>query len=100
MEALEQRPLCSEVSRIEVIQGLHSEERRLAETLFAQLDWIPLTEPIARRAGELGRRWRRSHPGIGVADLAIAASTEHLGASLATRNVKHYPMFGDLEPPY
>ena len=55
---------------------------------------------MARRAGELGRRWRRSHPGIGVADLAIAATTEEIDADLATRNLKHFPMFEDLRAPY
>jgi len=45
-------------------------------------------------------RWRASHPGIGVADLAIAATAEQLGAPLATRNVRHFPMFADLKAPY
>jgi predicted nucleic acid-binding protein len=97
---LEDRPACSEISRIEVLQGLRSAERRAAEQLFALVQWVPLDDEIARRAGALGRTWRRSHAGIGVADLAIAATAEHLGAGLATRNVKHFPMFEGLRPPY
>jgi len=97
---LEERPSCSEISRIEVLQGLRSAERKAAERLFGLFDWIPVTEAVARRAGELGRRWRRSHPGIGVADLAIAATAEQIDARLATRNVKHFPMFRDLRAPY
>jgi predicted nucleic acid-binding protein len=100
LAGLEDRPSCSEVSRIEVIQGLRSAERRAAEGLFALIDWVPVSEAIARRAGELGRRWRRSHPGIGVADLAIAATAEHIEAVVATRNLKHFPMFSDLRAPY
>lgn len=100
LAGLEDRPACSEISRIEVIQGLRSAERRAAERLFALIEWIPVSEAIARRAGELGRRWRRSHPGIGVADLAIAATAEQTDATVATRNVKHFPMFGDLRAPY
>jgi predicted nucleic acid-binding protein len=100
IDNLEDRPSASEVSRIEVIQGLRSSERRDAESLFALIEWVGVSEAIARRAGELGRRWRRSHPGIGVADLAVAATTEHLGASLATANVKHFPMFPELRVPY
>jgi predicted nucleic acid-binding protein len=100
LASLEVRPSCSEVSRIEVIQGLRSSERRAADKLFALIAWIPVNEAVARRAGELGRRWRRSHPGIGVADLAIAATAEEIGARLATRNIKHFPMFKDLQPPY
>jgi hypothetical protein len=97
---LEDRPTCSEISRIEVLQGLRSAERRAADRLFSLISWVPVTEAVARRAGELGREWRRSHPGIGVADLAIAATAEQIDAQLATRNVKHFPMFKDLRAPY
>jgi predicted nucleic acid-binding protein len=100
LASLATRPSCSEISRIEVIQGLRSSERRAADRLFALIAWVPVSESVARRAGELGRRWRRSHPGIGVADLAIAATAEEIGASLATRNLKHFPMFEDLRAPY
>jgi predicted nucleic acid-binding protein len=100
IDNLEARPSCSEITRIEIVQGLRSPERRDAEELFALIEWVGVDEAIARRAGELGRRWRRSHPGIGVADLAVAATAEHLGASLATCNVKHFPMFGGLRAPY
>ncbi len=30
----------------------------------------------------------------------IAATAEHLGAELATLNVRHFPMFGDLGLPF
>jgi predicted nucleic acid-binding protein len=100
LTGLDDRPVCSEISRIEVIQGLRSAERQAANRLFALIAWVPVSEAVARRAGELGRRWRRSHPGIGVADLAIAATTEHADATLATRNLKHFPMFEGLRPPY
>jgi predicted nucleic acid-binding protein len=100
LAGLDSRPSCSEISRIEVIQGLRSSERRAADGLFGLIAWVPISESVARRAGELGRRWRRSHPGIGVADLAIAATAEELGADLATRNIKHFPMFENLRVPY
>ncbi len=98
--SLQEQPACSEVSRIEIVQGLRSGERGEAEALFSLIEWIPVTEQIARRAGALGRRWRASHPGIGIADLAVAATAEHLAAPLATRNVKHFPMFAGLRAPY
>jgi len=100
LAGLGDRPSCSEISRIEVIQGLRSSERRGPERLFALLAWVPVSEEVARRAGDLGRRWRRSHPGIGVADLAIAATAEQLDTDLATLNVKHFPMFKGLRAPY
>lgn len=100
LAGLDDRPSCSEISRIEVIQGLRSSERRAADRLFALISWVPVNEAVARRAGELGRQWRASHPGIGVADLAIAATAEHIEAGLATLNLKHFPMFEGLRAPY
>jgi predicted nucleic acid-binding protein len=100
LAGLEGRPSCSEISRIEVLQGLRSTERQAAARLFALIEWVPVTESIAQRAGALGREWRRSHPGIGVADLAIAATAQELGSRLATRNLKHFPMFKGLRAPY
>ena len=93
-------PICSEVTRIEVARGLRSGERTSAEQLFRTLHWVPLDEPIARRAGELGRRWDRHRPSISLADLVVAATAEQVDAELATANVRHFPMFEDLQAPY
>jgi predicted nucleic acid-binding protein len=93
-------PSCSEVTRIEVVRGLRRTERTSTERLFQTIRWVPLDEPIARRAGELGRRWDRHRPGISIADLVIAATAEHVDADLATTNARHFPMFEGLEPPY
>lgn len=100
LASLEERPVCSEIVRIEVLTGLRSAERSPAERLFGLIQWIPVDETVARRAGELGRRYRASHQGIGSADLAIAATVQMLGARLATGNVKHFPMFSGLTPAY
>lgn len=93
-------PACSEVTRVEVMRGLRSAERRGAERLFQAIRWVPLDEAIARRAGELGRRWDRHRPGISLADLVVAATADQMGAGLATTNIRHFPMFAGLQPPY
>jgi predicted nucleic acid-binding protein len=93
-------PACSEVTRVEVVRGLRSAERTKAEQLFRTIRWLPVDEPTARRAGELGRRWDRHQPGISLADLVVAATTEQLDGELATTNVRHFPMFEGLEAPY
>ena len=100
VEGLDDVPACSEITRVEVTRGLRTAERAPAERLFQQLRWLALDEGIARRAGEFGRKWGRSHPGISTPDLVVAASAEQLGANLATSNVKHFPMFKSLRPPY
>ena len=96
---LDDVPVCSEITRVEVMRGLRSGERQGAEHLTASLDWHPVDESIARRAGELGRAWRRSHL-FATADLIIAATADLAGLPLATSNVRHFPMFRDLLPPY
>ena len=98
--ALVAPPTCSEVSRVEVLRGLRSGERRTTERLIGSLRWIPVDEPIARRAGELGRTFRRSHEGLATADLIIAATAIELGLDLATMNVRHFPMIPGLRAPY
>lgn len=100
MRTLDEQPLCCEVTRVEVLQGVRSHERAATEGLFGLLGWVPLDEEVARRAGALGRQYRRSHRGISVSDLVVAATTELLDAPLATSNVRHFPMFPDLEAPY
>lgn len=100
MLALDAVPLCSEVTRVEVLRGLRSDERRSAERLFQHLRWVPVDEAIARAAGDFGRALRRSHSNLGVADLIIAATVEQLDLPLATMTVRHFPMFKGLLPPY
>jgi predicted nucleic acid-binding protein len=97
---LPEPPICSEITRVEVVRGFRSGERRATERLFAALRWVPVDEPVARRAGELGRRFRRSHQGLATADLVIAATVEELGVELATLNVRHFPMIPGLAPPF
>lgn len=99
-KSLAATPTCSEITRVEVIRGLRSAERTTADRLFRTLGWAILDEPIARRAGELGRIFRRSHTGLSSADLVIAATAQELELDLATLNLKHFPMFEGLEPPY
>lgn len=100
LRGLDELPLASEVTRVEVLRGLRPAERGVTERLFDALRWVAIDEAIARRAGELGRRWDRHRPGIALADLVIAATAEHVGAALATTNVGHFPMFPELAPPY
>lgn len=100
LAGLEAVPICSEISRIEVLRGLRSGERQAASRLLNEIDWWPVDEAVANRAGDLGRTWRRSHRSIDTADLAIAATAELSAAPLATTNTRQFPMFEGLERPY
>jgi predicted nucleic acid-binding protein len=88
------------VTRTELLAEMRSRERRPTQALLDSLRWRQVDLELADRAGELARRHRRSHPGVDVADYLIAAGVEFLGATLLTQNVRHFPMFPDLEPAY
>lgn len=100
LQALRTVPACSELTRIELMRGMRSGERRATDRLMAMIRWIPVDTDVARLAGELGRRYRRSHLGLSVSDLVVAATAQRLEAKLATSNVRHFPMFRNLQPPY
>lgn len=100
LSGLAGRPHASEISRVEVARGVRSHERAAAADLFAQLHWQPVDETVARHAGSLGRTYRRSHTGLAVADLVVAATAVLADLPLATSNVRHFPMFADLAAPY
>ena len=90
----------SVVTVAELTGGMRSAERREVWALLNVMRPEPVTELVARRAGELRRRFRRSHTGIGIADYLVAATALEPGAELATLNVTHFPMFDDLRPPF
>lgn len=90
----------SEVTRFELLAGTRPREMADVEEFLGALDWITVSEPIAREAGGLARRYLRSHRGIGTADYLIAATAITLGTRPLTTNVKHFPMFPGLAPPY
>ena len=99
LTSLEGIPACSEVTRVEVLRGVRHREREATERLMQSIGWVGVDEQIARRAGNLGQKWRRSHL-LATTDLIIAATAQEVGAQLATSNVRHYPMFEGLQPPY
>jgi predicted nucleic acid-binding protein len=90
----------SAVSVAEIRGGMRSAERRSVETLLGILRVEPVTEEVAHHAGDLRRRFRRSHVGVGIADYLIAATASVTGLELATLNVRHFPMFPDLAPAF
>jgi predicted nucleic acid-binding protein len=88
------------VVRTEVLAGMRSGEEAATFKLLAQFRWQEISIDVADRAGDLARRYLRSHPGVDTVDYLIAASALLLGAELRTQNVKHFPMFAGLVPAY
>lgn len=97
---LDDVPMCSEVTRVEVLSGMRSPERSTTRRLLDALDWAPVDGPIASRAGAFGRQHRASHQGLGLADLVIAATAAVNEAKLVTLNARHFPMLDRVVVPY
>lgn len=92
--------LASEVVRFELLAGGGKGEVEMLEQFFSALSWVPIGEEVARTAGMLAQRHRRSHSGIDDADYLIAATALLLEADLLTTNVRHFPMIAGLESAY
>lgn len=90
----------SEVVRFELLAGVREKEIEALERFFTAISWVPVGEEIARAAGSLAQRHRRSHSGIDDADYLIAATALLLEADLLTSNVRHFPMIAGLKPAY
>ncbi|HEX3542469.1 MAG TPA: type II toxin-antitoxin system VapC family toxin [Acidimicrobiales bacterium] len=90
----------SEITRLEVLAGMRPSEEGDTRALLSTLIWHGVDTEIAEEAGTLGRRWLPSHHTIDSADLVIAATAIRMGTRLLTRNIRHYPMFTDLQAPY
>lgn len=90
----------SEITRLEVLAGMRPEDEAATRSLLSTLIWHPVDAEVAEAAGALGRRWLPSHHTIDGADLAIAATAIRTGSQLLTRNIRHFPMFADLQAPY
>ncbi|HVL98027.1 MAG TPA: type II toxin-antitoxin system VapC family toxin [Egibacteraceae bacterium] len=95
-----ERPASSLVTKVEVLAGMRASEEDATRRLFAVVEWIPVDDEIAERAGWLANRFLRSHPGVDPVDHIIAATVERMDARLWTRNLKHFPMFPGLAAPY
>jgi predicted nucleic acid-binding protein len=87
-------------TRTEVLAGMPPREREAMASLFELMAWVEIDVALADAAGELARRYRASHGGIDTTDYLIAAAARSVGARLITLNVKHFPMFPDLDRPY
>lgn len=92
--------LGSELVRFELLAGARAADESAVERFLEAVDWIPVTEAVARQAATYARAYRASHSGIDDADYLIAATATILDAPLLTTNLRHFPMFEDLSRPY
>ena len=72
------------------------DEAQLKEALLSLLERVPLDGAIARRAGQLRQRIGLAR--LSLPDAAIAASAEHSGCTLLTRNTHCFQPLADITP--
>lgn len=90
----------SVVTLTELLAGMRSGEEELTEKLLSLFTVIDVDNAIGRKAAEYLRQYSRSHK-MDLGDALIAATAAIMGAELATRNIKHYPMNDiQISPPY
>jgi predicted nucleic acid-binding protein len=90
----------SVLTRIELSIGMRAPERRATDALVGALHWLVVDTAVAKRADALARRYGHSHSGVDAVDYCVAASALENGLDLWTLNVRHFPMFKGLRPPW
>jgi predicted nucleic acid-binding protein len=83
-------PCCSTISVAELYVGMRPEEETATRALLDALVIIPVTTEIAEVAGRFKKKSTSRR--LELADCLIAATAFAEGATLATGNVKDYPM--------
>ena len=90
----------SSITIAEIYSGIKNrKEEKVIEKLFTIFPIIDVTNEIGRLAGKLVNQYRPSHS-VEIPDAIIAATCSITHADLHTLNIKHYPMFAGLKPPY
>ncbi len=97
---LKSPPTVSTITVAELYAGAKSKVKKDAvNAIIETFDIIDVSEEIAKMGGEWSCQYTPSH-GVDLPDALIAATAEVENLILATCNLKHFPMFPDLERPY
>lgn len=100
LEGLERCPAISCLSMAELWAGVKgSAEEAAVSALEEALIVHEVTARIARRGGDIRRRYIRSH-GLDLIDALIGATALEHALTLATLNTKHFPANEDKIRPY
>jgi predicted nucleic acid-binding protein len=84
----------SVISIAEVYGGLRPGEETATRMHLANLEWLPVSAPIAEQAGLIKSGLSRQGRTHNVTDMIIAATAIECGCPLATDNQKHFQIPG------
>jgi predicted nucleic acid-binding protein len=83
---------CCPVNITEVYSGLRPNEEERTAAFLNTLDYLPVTQAIARQAGLLRRDWQKKGLTLSYTDVTIAAVALDNEVPFLTDNKKHFPM--------
>lgn len=100
LDALTEERLISTITVAELYAGIRDgDERDRMDQFIMAFELVPIDSEVAIKGGLYRRDYGPSH-GTGLADAFIAASAEIRGATLVTKNERHFPMVRQLHVPY
>lgn len=100
VDSLESPPCISVVTITELLTGSRNKkERDKIQILFDLSTIMEINEEIAILAGDLLNKYYKSH-NVGLGDGLIAATAQVHNLTVATLNIKHFPMFEGMTKPY
>jgi predicted nucleic acid-binding protein len=100
IKAHSKKIVLASMSVAELYAGVRDgKEREELDGFVGLFPVLPVTLEIAKMGGLYKRNFSKSYK-IGLADAIIAATAKTHKADLKTLNIKHFPMFKGLKPPY
>lgn len=84
------------LTRLEVMAGMHEDERHVTQRLLSRFVNLPMDVEIAERAGELIRHSRRTDRPMAVPDAVIAATALSHALTLVTLNRQDFEAVSGL----
>lgn len=85
---------CSAINVAELYSGMRPAEAEATGEFIDNLEYVEIGREAARRAGELKLDWQRRGKTLSLPDTIIAAVALSHNLTLATDNVKDFPMPG------
>ncbi|MCC6945559.1 MAG: type II toxin-antitoxin system VapC family toxin [Thermomicrobiales bacterium] len=90
----------SVVAKVELLAGMRAHEEADVREFFGRIAWLDVNDEIAELAGSFASTFARANQGIDTVDFLMAATARFHRAEFWTLNVRHFPMFPELQAPY
>lgn len=90
----------SVLTKVEILAGMKAAEAAALDDFLDLFVPVPVDDEIARTAGSMASKHRRTDPKLDVIDFMVAAQALRGGFALHTANVERYPFIEDLRKAY